>query len=252
MRYPEINAGGYTRVDGKVAFYLRVQELVLQLEEAGGGPLTIVDFGAGRGAWVDAPIPLHRRLQDLRGPGRTVIGVDIDPVVLENPLVDEARVIPPTGVLPLDDASVDLVYSEFTIEHVDNPDQVVAELHRVVKPGGWVCAVTPNKWGYIAVAARLVPNRLHVRALHKLQPGKAERDTFPTRYRMNTRRDLDRLFGSPRFSLYAYTHDPEPHLYAGSSKVITGLIRLYQRLPGPFKSTWLVYARRADGPAAPK
>ena len=246
MRYPEVNAGGYSRVDGKVEFYLRVQELARRLEEERGGPLTIVDFGAGRGAWHDAPVPIHRRLQDLRGPARRVIGLDIDPAVLENQIVDEARVIPSSGVLPLEDASVDLVYSEFVLEHVDDADQVVAELARVVKPGGWVCAYTPNKWGYIAVAARVVPNRMHVRALHKLQPDKDERDTFPTRYRMNTRRDLARLFAPPRFSLYAYTHDAEPHLYAGRSKLITGLIRLYQHLPAPLKSTWLVFARR-DG-----
>ena len=43
MRYPEVGAGGYTRVDGSVAFYGRVQAVLAELD----GPVTIVDFGAG-------------------------------------------------------------------------------------------------------------------------------------------------------------------------------------------------------------
>jgi SAM-dependent methyltransferase len=246
VQFPEVNAGGFSRVDGKVAFYGRVQELVHLAEDAQTGPVTIVDFGAGRGAGAESPVPIHRRMQHLRGPGRTFIGLDIDPAVQENPFVDEARVIPDSGVLPLDDASVDVIVSEFVIEHVDDPDAVTAELHRVLKPGGWFCAYTPNKWGYIAVAARLIPNRHHVSALHKLQPSKHARDTFPTRYRMNTRRALERLFAGPRWELYAYTHDAEPHLYAGGSKAITGIIRLARLLPPGLRSSWMIYARKAS------
>jgi hypothetical protein len=91
---------------------------------------------------------------------------------------------------------------------------------------------------------------MHVGALRRLQPSKQEKDTFPTRYRMNTRRALERLFARPRFELYAYTQDPEPYLYAGSSTVITGIVRLLQRLPGPLKSTWLIYVRKAADPAS--
>lgn len=241
MRYPEIEAGGYSRVDGAVAFYGRVQALLADL----AGPITIVDFGAGRGRVADDPVPFRRQLQELRGPGRTVIGVDVDPVVTSNPRVDEGRVIGADGTIPVADASVDLVVSDWTFEHVDGAEKAAAELDRILKPGGWICSVTPNKWGYIAVGARLVPNRHHVGALHKLQPGKAEVDTFPTRYRMNTRRDLRRLFPEPRFHLRAYTADAEPHNYAGGSKAVAALLSLVHRAPAPFKSVWMIFAQKA-------
>jgi SAM-dependent methyltransferase len=241
VRYPEVGAGGYTRVDGSVAFYGRVQAVLAELDE----PVTIVDFGAGRGRVADDPVAFRRQLQELRGPGRTVIGVDVDPVVTTNPRVDEGRVIGPDGRIPIDDASVDLVVSDWTFEHVDDPDTAAAELDRILKPGGWICATTPNKWGYIAIGARIIPNRLHVGALHKLQPGKKEVDTFPTRYRMNTRRDLHRLFPAPRFAVHAYTLDAEPYNYSGGRKLITGVLSVAHRLPAPFKSVWVMFIQKA-------
>lgn len=45
-----------------------------------------------------------------------------------------------------DDASFDLVYSGQTIEHVTeaDADRVLAEAHRVLRPGGWIAIDTPN------------------------------------------------------------------------------------------------------------
>jgi len=244
VRYPERAAGGYTRVDGTVAFCLRVHALLLELP----GDVVIVNFGAGRGAAADVEVPVHRWLKDLRGPGRHVIGLDIDPVVTRNPLVDSAQVIPPSGVLPLADASVDLVFSEWTFEHVDDAGAVAAELGRILKPGGWICACTPNRWGYIALGARLVPNRLHVGVLRRLQPTKQARDTFPTRYRMNTRRALTTLFPSEQFEVIAFTHDAEPYQYSGSSRIGSRVLALAHRLPARFKSMWFIYIQKKNGP----
>jgi hypothetical protein len=76
-----------------------------------------------------------------------------------------------------------------------DPDWFAGELLRVVKPGGLIAAITPNKFGYIGVAARIVPNKLHVGALRKVQPFRKEEDIFPTRYRLNNLRALRKAFG---------------------------------------------------------
>jgi len=239
-KFPETAAGGYSRVDGTVAFYQRVNALIHDQP----GPVTIVDFGAGRGESVDDPLPFRRELRDLRGAGRRVVGVDVDPAVHENPVVDEAHVVGPDGEIPLPDGSVDVIVSRYTWEHIDHPDAVVAEMGRVLRPAGWICAQTPNRWGYIALGARLVPNRLHVGSLRRLQPWKQERDTFPTRYRMNTRRDIRRLFPSHSYAVYAYTFDAEPDLYAGGSRLVAGAIGALTHVPGPFKSLWDVFIQK--------
>src|SRR5207244_8076184 len=45
-----------------------------------------------------------------------------------------------------DDSSFDLVYSGQTIEHVspEDCDTALAEVARVLRPGGWFCVDTPN------------------------------------------------------------------------------------------------------------
>lgn len=238
-RYPELGAGGFTRCDGTVEFYGRVHALLRPT-------MTVLDFGAGRGAGpAEDPVPHRRDLRVLRGRAQRVVGADIDPAVMDHPAVDEAIVLDGPGApLPLDDASFDLIVSDHTFEHVDDPAHVAAELSRVLRPGGWLCARTPNRWGYIGIGARLVPNRQHVRVLRRLQPDRHGHDVFPTRYRLNTRAALRRHFPPDRFDDFSYGFDSEP-AYAGGSNVGTWLLRGLPRFtPERFASMWMVFLRR--------
>ena len=55
-----------------------------------------------------------------------------------------ADVVPESGRLPYDDARFDLVVSMDVIEHVVDPAPWLAEIVRVVRPGGSVFLTTPN------------------------------------------------------------------------------------------------------------
>ena len=46
--------------------------------------------------------------------------------------------------IPYDDSSFDLVYSGEVIEHIYNPDHMLEECRRVLKPGGFLIVSTPN------------------------------------------------------------------------------------------------------------
>ena len=48
----------------------------------------------------------------------------------------------------------------------DDPESVAAEIDRVLRPEGWICARTPNRNGYIAWGARL----RHIAHLHAKAP----------------------------------------------------------------------------------
>lgn len=50
--------------------------------------------------------------------------------------------------LPFQDASVDAIVAESLIEHLPDPAIAVAEIHRVLKPGGLLYVVTPFMLGY--------------------------------------------------------------------------------------------------------
>ncbi len=130
----------------------------------------VLDFGAGRGKHVENEYGHMGRLVNFRGRVKKVIGIDPDEAVFANPTLDEALRMDPDGAIPLPDASVDVVVSCAVLEHVSNPKKTASEITRVLKPGGWFCAYTPNKWGYVGICVRMVPNALHARMVKHANP----------------------------------------------------------------------------------
>lgn len=236
--FPEIAAGGFTRVDGTIEFYSRVNALLKD-------DMTVVDYGAGRGVGPrEDPVPYRRELRTLQGKCQRLIGVDVDEAVLSNPAVDEAYKIDLGDALPLPDASVDMVVSDWVLEHVDAPEALAKEMSRVLKPGGWFCARTPNRWGYIGLGANLVPNQWHQRFLKHLQPQKKDVDTFPTAYRMNTKARLKSYFPEASFEQTIYGHFGEP-AYFGQSVFVWSLVLISFRLtPERFAPVLMAFLRR--------
>ncbi len=236
--YPEAAAGGYSRKDGQIEFYTRINALVDQDSR-------VLDFGAGRGHWAVDPMPgMSKRLRWLKGRVAEVVGTDVDPVVTTNPALDTAIVTPIGEPLPLDDASFDLVVADYVLEHVNHDDAaaLAQDVMRVLKPGGWFAARTPNKWGIIGLGARAVPNSLHVRMLDRLQPGRKAEDVFPTRYAMNTRKDLRRLFAP--HATYVYGHTSEPQ-YVGRSPVAWRAAAAFDQLTPPrLAATLMIFVQK--------
>lgn len=207
--YPEIVAGGYSRVDGSVEFCTRIRALLRP-------DMHVLDFGAGRGwAVVGDPNPTRSRLANLRGACAKVVGVDIDSVVCENPELDEAVVIQQGQPLLFAAGSFDLVVRDHVFEHVDDPESFAAEIDRVLRAGGRICARTPNRNRYIAWGARLVPYGSRDRVLSCLQRERHPVDVFPTRYRLNTCATLRRHFPDCRYRHCTYPFNTEP-AYGGS------------------------------------
>lgn len=238
--FPEIRAGGFSRRDGTVAFYSRVRSLV-------SADSVVVDFGAGRGRYLEDDVLFRRDLQRLKGTVRHVIGLDVDDAVRQNCSVDEAHVIDPSRSLPVEDDTADVIISDYVFEHIEDPSWTGRELTRILKPGGWICARTPNKWGMISISARLVPNSFHDTLLRYLQPQKKSVDTFPTVYRLNTRAQLERHFAPTAFDHCTFTYDGGPS-YAGNSRIAWKLSRGAARLtPSRFDPMLFVFMQKKLG-----
>ncbi len=174
--------------DGTVDFYLRVRAVACERPD-------VIDFGAGRGEWLEDPSDVRRGLRDIRDIASRIVGVDVDTAVRSNPYLDEAIVIDGHSAVPLPDQSADLVIADFVLEHLDHPSWMADESARLLRPGGWLCGRTPSRSGYIALASRLVPNGAHTTALSRLQPFRRSEDVFPTRYLINSIPQIEATFG---------------------------------------------------------
>jgi SAM-dependent methyltransferase len=200
--YPESQFGGFSDVDGTVAFYLRVNAL-LPVGEA------VIDFGCGRGAYGEDPVPLRRNLRILKGKAGPVIGLDVDPAAQRNPYVDQFHFLQGER-WPVEDACAGLVVCDSVLEHLEQPGAFFAEASRVLRPGGYLCIRTPNLRSYVALASRLVPNRRHVEVLERVKEKTQAQDVFPTLYRCNTIPAIRKSFRQQGFEGLVYGFAPEP------------------------------------------
>ncbi|WP_326589534.1 class I SAM-dependent methyltransferase [Streptomyces brevispora] len=128
----------------------------------------VLDAGCGTGRALPA-------LRDAVGPGGTVLGADLTAAMLESAAragrdrsglllqADAAR-------LPLRSHALDAVFAAGLISHLPQPGRYLAELARVVRPGGLLALFHPI--GRAALAARHGRNltEADLRAEHNLRP----------------------------------------------------------------------------------
>lgn len=202
--------GGFSASDSTIDFYARVNSLIR-------ADMTVLDLGAGRAGWFeDDPLAFRRDLRLMKGKVAKVIAADVDSAVMENKAADECLIMTMERI-PVEDSAVDLIISDYVLEHVANPDSFVREVNRVLKPGGWLCARTPHKFHMASLVAQMVPNRKHSAALKFVQPDRQERDVFPTTYKMNTLGDIGRAFAGYLNQSFVFKCDPA--YYFGSKAV---------------------------------
>jgi SAM-dependent methyltransferase len=182
----------------------------------------------------------------LKGNVARVIGLDVDRAVLTNRTVDAAHVIELSGRWPVDDASIDLIVSDYVIEHIADARWFADEVRRILKPGGWFCARTPTKYNYVAVGARMVSNLKHARLLKLAQPGRKSEDVFPTEYRLNTRTDVERAFGADRFENFSYIYCSEPQYFFGRLWIYKAFLLAHRLLPPALVGNLFVFLRKSE------
>jgi SAM-dependent methyltransferase len=188
----------------------------------------VLDAGCGSGKY-SAGINSYTR-------NYKVAGLDNFESVHQNLTLDY-RVCGNVNELPFGDASVDVVYGRWLVEHLENPGVALREFHRVLKPGSKLVLFTTNLFHYYGAVARVTPQWFHVWFNCRVR-GFEEGDIFPTYYRANTRRRMRELLRNAGFC------DPaiQISLVEGSSSVLGfnfvlhGIGRAYERIVKRFET----------------
>jgi SAM-dependent methyltransferase len=129
-----VRTTGLTR-DDAARYYADYIQFVAEFVTPGG---RVLDVGCGTGWSTDL---FAEREYDATG-------IDLNPAAFEPQARDRLRLIEGSGMaIPLLAAGFDAAAAYQSLEHVPDPKRMLAEMVRVVRPGGIVCVVGPNLLG---------------------------------------------------------------------------------------------------------
>lgn len=200
-------------VDGTKAFHALCARFIAQgvsvLEIGAGKTNATSEFLASRGA---------------------VVGVDISDDVFENRWLTEAHVYNGRD-LPFPDACFAACVSNYVIEHIQDPNQHLCEVRRILKPGGIYCFRTPNLWHYVAFSAKVTPHWLHLRVANRLR-GLPDRAPEPhrTAYRANTKKRIIELAAATGLSVESLDMIEKEPSYGRAAAFLFFPMLAYERL----------------------
>ena len=158
-----------------------------------------------------------------------VVGIDLDRAFETTNQQPPYAVRGDVGTLPFASGYFDLIISRSVVEHLEDPPRVFREFARVLRPGGKVIILTPNKYDYVSVFASLTPYWLHRALVSRIFNVPAD-DVFPTLYRANTVSAMRRAMaaaGLRECEMDTINHYPA---YLMFSPVLFRLGVLYERL----------------------
>jgi SAM-dependent methyltransferase len=150
-----------------------------------------------RGRILDLGCGINADLESYRTPDREVWGADFQ-AHPELRSADWFRLLGKGGRVPFPDGHFDLVVAVMVLEHVADPRAFLAEVARVLKPGGRFIGHTISGTHYVTFIRRLIgllPHAVNQKLVRRLY-GRDEVDTFPAFYRLNTEARLKRFASS--------------------------------------------------------
>ena len=204
----------------------------------------LADALTERARVLDAGCGRTTRLASSKGRISELVGVDLDAEAgEENDALDRFVAADLCSPLPFEDASFDVVYANFVVEHLAEPDAAFREWRRMLRPGGSLVLLTSNQANPLLAAARLLPWRARL-LVKRSGAGVADRDVIPTHYRANTPRGLAALAARTGFVAQEVAYVAGLHRYAVRLRplalVLLGLERI---LPVRLRATIVAHYR---------
>lgn len=130
-----MDTDNYSQWTKNGATALKVRDTLIQVQTE---PRTILDFGCGVGGWTGLISGMH--------PNANVSGVDISSVAIDKAIERYPNCEFSSfdgSITPYPDESFDLVFSFHVLEHVQNIDNSISEISRLLKKDGFACIIFP-------------------------------------------------------------------------------------------------------------
>lgn len=157
-------------------------------------------------------------------------GLDPDPAVSTNDALSSASLLEGNR-FPFPDAAFDCCVSNYVCEHVADPARHLAEVKRVLRPGGAYVLRTVNRFHYVALVASLTPHWFHKATANRLRaPREEAHDPYPTHYQMNTARAIAKAAEAVDLRLEEMRYVEKEPSYGRFSRVAFVLLTGYERL----------------------
>jgi len=177
----------------------------------------VLDAGCGSGGIIS----------EFKSIPKSIAGIDINKELLtENQIVNK-KIIADLEHIPLDNNSVDIVISEFVLEHLRKPTIVLREISRVLKPEGMFIFITPNIINPIIALSKILPHAFH--SLLRSRLLKKEEKTHYTYYRANTHQKLLKLGKMAGFNNCEIMRAGNPE-YLGFCKPLVPISIFFEKL----------------------
>ena len=142
---------------------------------------TVLEIGPG---------PENKTSAFLASRAARLDGLDIDERARTNPSLNSALIYD-GGLFPLEGESYDVVVADYVMEHVEDPQLMLDEISRVMRPGGFFVFRTPNIYHYVSLVSRFTPYTFHRLTANRARQREVDAvDPYPTFYRFNSLRTV--------------------------------------------------------------
>jgi SAM-dependent methyltransferase len=200
-------------IDGTTEFHISVERLCRRGER-------ILEIGAG---------PTNPTTTFLASIGE-VHGVDPDVAVLANDALMSASVLR-AGHYPFEDNTFGLCVSNYVVEHIPNAVAHLAEVARVLKPGGAYAFRTVNRAHYIGFVASVTPYWFHRLVANRSRGMSTEtHDPYPTTYVLNTARAIRGAAAAAGLSVERLNFVEKEPVYGSFSRIVYLFMVAYERI----------------------